>query len=141
MLKNQIHRSLPTAPAQQSIVRMSSPLRRTRLAIAMIATLGSMPALLQATELHPMVVVGIPANNVALKHPTPEYPRDALNLHISGHVVVTVRIENGKITETTATSGSSILAESARHWVVGQWKFKPTVSGVFRIPISYKESA
>jgi len=33
------------------------------------------PALVShATEMHPIVVVGIPANSVALKCPTPEYP-------------------------------------------------------------------
>ena len=122
MLKNQIHRSL--------------------LAIATIATLWSLPVMLQATELHPMVVVGIPADNVALRHPTPEYPRIALNLHISGDVVVTVRVESGKIMETTANSHSSpLLADSATRWVANQWKFKPSVSGVFTIPISYKASA
>jgi outer membrane biosynthesis protein TonB len=122
MLKNQIHRSL--------------------FAIATIATLWSLPVMLQATELHPMVVVGIPADNVALRHPTPEYPRIALNLHISGDVVVTVRVESGKIMETTANSHSSpLLADSATRWVANQWKFKPSVSGVFTIPISYKQSA
>jgi outer membrane biosynthesis protein TonB len=121
MLKDQIHRSF--------------------LAIVTIATLGSMPALSPATELRPMVVVGIPANDVALKHPTPEYPRVALNLHIGGDVLVTVRVENGKIVETTAAAHSPILADSASHWVNYQWKFKPTVSGVFTIPISYKQSA
>jgi Gram-negative bacterial TonB protein C-terminal len=121
MLKNQIHRSL--------------------LAIITIATLWFMPALSRATELHPMVVVGIPPNGVALRHPTPEYPRVALNLHISGDVLVTVRVENGKIVETTVAGHSSILTDSASRWVDYQWKFKPTVSGVFRIPISYKQSA
>jgi hypothetical protein len=122
MLKNQIHRSL--------------------LAIATIATLWSLPVMLHATELHPMVVVGIPADSVALRHPTPEYPRVALSLHISGDVVVTVRVENGKIMETTANSHSPpLLAYSATRWVANQWKFKPSVSGVFTIPISYKQSA
>jgi len=122
MLKIQIHRSL--------------------FAIAMIATLWSLPVMLQAAELHPMVVVGIPANNVALRHPTPEYPRNALNLHISGDVVVTVRVENGKIMETTVSSHSSpLLADSATRWVANRWQFKPSVSGVFTIPISYKQSA
>jgi hypothetical protein len=122
MFKNQIHRSL--------------------FAIATIAALWSMPALSQADELHPMVVVGIPANSVALRHPTPEYPRVALNLHISGDVLLQVQVENGVIMETTVVWHSSpLLAYSARRWVANQWKFKPSVSGVFTIPISYKESA
>jgi TonB family protein len=107
-----------------------------------IATLWSMPVMLQATELHPMVVVGIPANSVALRHPNPEYPRTALNLHISGDVLLRVQVENGAITETTVVSHSSLLlADSASRWVANQWKFKPSVSGVFTIPISYKQSA
>jgi TonB family protein len=122
MFKNQIYRSL--------------------LAIATIASLWSMPALSQAAELHPMVVVGIPANHVALRHPTPEYPRNALNLHISGDVLLRVQVENGVIMETTVVTHSSpLLADSARRWVANQWRFKPSVSGVFTIPISYKQSA
>jgi len=101
-----------------------------------------MPVILQAAELHPMVVVGIPPNNVALRHPTPEYPRNALNLHISGDVLLRVQVENGVIRETTVVSHSSpLLADSATRWVANQWKFKPSVSGVFTIPISYKQSA
>jgi TonB family protein len=122
MLKIQIHRSL--------------------LAIATVAALWSMPALLPATELHPMVVVGIPANNVALRHPTPEYPRAALNLHISGDVLVRVQVENGVIVGAKVISHSSpLLGDSATHWLANEWKFKPSVNGEFTIPISYKESA
>jgi TonB family protein len=122
MLKIQIHRNL--------------------LAIATVVTLWSIPALLPATELHPMVVVGIPAGHVATRHPTPEYPRNALNLHISGDVVVRVQVENGVIMETTVISHSSpLLGDSAAYWLANEWKFKPSVSGVFTIPISYKQSA
>src|SRR5258707_7551387 len=45
------------------------------------------------------------------RSPTPEYPRVALSLHISGDVVVTVRVENGKIMETT----TSPLIRSEEH--------------------------
>jgi outer membrane biosynthesis protein TonB len=142
MLKNQIHRTLPTSPAQQSFVRMSGALCWTRLAIAAIAALWSISASSPAAELRPMVVVGIPANSVALSHPTPEYPRDALNLHISGDVLVRVQVENGIVTETTVISHSSpLLGASATHWLANEWKFKPSVSGVFTVPISYKQSA
>jgi hypothetical protein len=64
-----------------------------------------------------------------------------VNLHISGDVMVTVRVEDGKIIETTPGSHSPVLTDSAARLVDYQWKIKPTVSGVFRIPISYKESA
>ena len=120
-MKNQIHRSL--------------------LTIVSIVALCSLPSLSQAAELHRIVVVGIQADKVASAHPTPEYPITARNLHITGDVMVTVRIENGKVMETTTKGKSSILADSAARWVGHQWRFRPTVSGVFRIPISYKESA
>jgi outer membrane biosynthesis protein TonB len=120
---------------------MKSHINRCLLAIVTIITLCSMPALLPAAELHPIVVVGIPADTVASAHPTPEYPRTARDLHLFGDVVVTVRVENGKVTETTTASRSPILADSASRWVTYQWRFKPTVRGVFRIPISYRESA
>jgi hypothetical protein len=94
-----------------------------------------------AMDVHPIVVVGIPANSVALKHPTPTYPRVASSLHISGDVVISVQIENGNIVRTTVDSGSSVLAEASRYWILDQWKFKPSVNGIFTIPISYKESA
>ena len=92
MLKNHIHRCL--------------------FAIVAIATVCSTPALFQAADLHPIVVVGIPAGNIASAHPTPEYPRTALDLHINGDVVVTVRVENGKVMKTTTASRSPILADS-----------------------------
>jgi TonB family protein len=86
---------------------------------------------------------GNPGKQCALRHPTPEYPRNALNLHIGGDVLVRVQVENGVIMETTAISHSSppLLADSATRWVANEWKFKPSVSGVFTIPISYKQSA
>ena len=95
-----------------------SQINRNLFAIVTVATLWSMPVMLPAAELHPMVVVGIPANGVALRHPTPEYPRNALNLHISGDVLLRVQVENGVITETTVVSHSSpLLADSATGWV------------------------
>ena len=119
-----------------------SQINRNLFAIVTVATLWSMPVILQAAELHPMVVVGIPANNVALRHPTPEYPRNALNLHVSGDVLLRVQVENGVIMETTVVSHSSpLLGDSATRWVANEWKFKPSISGVFTIPISYKQSA
>lgn len=127
-------------PTKEAMFR--NHFNRSLLAIATIATLWSVPVMLQAAELHPMVVVGIPPSNVTLRHPTPEYPRTALNLHISGDVLLRVQVENGKIMETTVVSHSSpLLADSATRWVANQWKFKPSVSGVFTIPISYKQSA
>jgi outer membrane biosynthesis protein TonB len=117
-------------------------IHRSVCAIATMAALWSIPVLSEAAELHRLVVVGFPAKNVAMKYPTPEYPRNALNLHISGNVLLRVQVENGVIVEAKTISHSSpVLAYSAQHWVTHQWKFKPAVTGAFTIPISYKESA
>src|SRR5260221_5578542 len=95
---------------------------RILVAIVTIATLWSLPVMLEAAELHPIVVVGIPENSVALRHPTPEYPRNALNLHISGDVVVTVQVENGRNMETKANYHLlHRLAESRTRLLVYHW--------------------
>ncbi len=115
---------------------------RSLVAVAATAALGLVPALVsQATEMGPMVVVGIPANSVTLKCPTPEYPPIALKMHVSGKVLLRVRVEQGVISETKTVSDSPLwLAQSAERWVMNQWNFKPSVSGVFTIPITYRES-
>ena len=120
---------------------LKNKLNLTLLTCLIVVAFCSMTKLSRARELHPLVVVGIPAKNIALQCPIPEYPRVALNLHISGDVLVTVTVHNGNVTGATASSDSSILAESARRWLELQWKFKPSASGVFTVPISYRERA
>jgi len=84
---------------------------RSLVAVAATAAFWLVPALVShATEMHPIVVVGIPANSVALKCPTPEYPRNALKWHISGSVLLRVRVEQGVISETKIVSDSSRVA-------------------------------
>jgi outer membrane biosynthesis protein TonB len=114
---------------------------RTLLAISTLAALWSTPALLPAAELQPLVVTGIPLDKVTTVHPTPEYPPVALALGIDGTVKVEVKVQKGRITETNALSGPSMLASSAKAWIVGNWKFRPGISGVFTIPINYKRQA
>ena len=46
-----------------------SQINRNLFAIVTVATLWSMPVILQAAVLHPMVVVGIPANNFGGQEP------------------------------------------------------------------------
>src|SRR6266446_1560580 len=110
---------------------------RSLVAVAATAVFWLVPALVsRATEIRPIVVVGMPANSVTLKCPTPEYPRNALQWHISGNVLLRVRVEQGAISEINIVSDSSLLlAESAQRWVRIRWNFKPSVSGVFTIPI------
>ena len=114
---------------------------RTLLAISTIAMFWSAPVLSRATELHPLVVTGIALDKVATFHPAPAYPRVALALGIDGKVQIEVKVQNGRITEANVLSGAPMLASSAKTWIVGNWKFKPDISGVFIIPVSYKRQA
>ena len=114
---------------------------RSLLAIATMVTLLAVPVRLQATELHPLIVTGIALDKVAVAHPVPEYPTTALRFHIDGHVQVTVKVQNGKIVEASASADAPILGLASKEWIVRCWKFKPDVTGVFTIPITYKRQA
>ena len=85
-----------------------------------------------------MIVTGIALDKVTTVHPTPQYPRVALALGIDGKVRIEVKVHNGRITEANVLSGAPLLAFSAKTWIVGNWRFRPQVSGVFTIPINYK---
>ena len=112
-------------------------LLRNLIAIATIATLLSIATRLTAAELKPLVVVGIPLDQVAIQHPVPAYPRTAQVLKIAGDVQLRVQVEQGKIVSLTV-KGAPLLADFSSHWVRTAWKFKPSVTGQFSIPISYR---
>jgi outer membrane biosynthesis protein TonB len=116
-------------------------LYRSLLVIAASAALWSAPALLRATELHPLIVTGIALDKVATVHPAPVYPRAALALGIDGIVQIEVTVQNGQIIEANVLSGSPLLAYSAKEWIVWNWKFRPGITAVITIPINYKRHA
>jgi outer membrane biosynthesis protein TonB len=114
---------------------------RSLLAITTIGMFWSAPALVRATELHPLVVTGIALDKVATFHPAPVYPRTGLALGIDGNVKMQLKVQNGRIMEANVLSGSPMLAYSAKQWIVRNWKFKPEINGVFTVPIDYKRQA
>ena len=114
---------------------------RSLLAISTIAMFWSAPVLVRAVELHPLVVTGIALDKVATSHPAPTYPRVALALGIDGKVRIEVKVRNGQITDANVLSGAPMLASSAKAWIIGNWKFKPEITGVFTIPVNYKRQA
>ena len=114
---------------------------RSFLAVATILTLWAVPVMLHAKEMQPLVVTGIALDKVTVSHPTPEYPRVALQLGVYGNARVTVKVQNGNIVEASASSDEPMLRYEARQWIVRYWKFKPGVTGVFTIPITYKRQA
>jgi TonB family protein len=111
---------------------------RSLLAISTIALFWSAPT--PAAELHPLVVTGIALDKVTTFHPAPVYPRAALALGIGGKVRIEVKVLNGRITEANVLSGTSMLALPAKAWIVGNWKFKPEISGIFTVPVNYKRA-
>jgi outer membrane biosynthesis protein TonB len=131
-----------TSPAETRKVQMqTNKFYRSLLAIGTIVALSSAPTVMRAAELHPLIVTGIALDKVATVHPAPVYPRVALTLGIDGIVRVEVKVQNGRITGANALSGPPILANSAKEWIVWNWKFKPEISGVFTVPINYKRQA
>jgi outer membrane biosynthesis protein TonB len=109
--------------------------------IATSAALWSAPALLRATEFHPLIVTGIALDKVATVHPAPVYPRVALALGIDGIVQIEVTVQKGRIIEANVLSGPPLLAYSAKEWIVWNWKFRPGITAVITIPINYKRHA
>ena len=114
---------------------------RSVLAIATTVILWSVPAMIHATELHPLVVTGIALDKVTVAHPTPEYPRLALQFGIDGKAVVTVKVQNGEIVKASVSADAPIIGLTSKEWILRCWKFKPEVTGVFTIPINYKRQA
>jgi outer membrane biosynthesis protein TonB len=114
---------------------------RSMVAIATVATLLSTAYRSPAAELNRLVVTGIALDSVASRHSIPDYPRVARSLRIQGEVRVRVEAENGKTIKVTAESGSPMLANYSARWVRWNWQFRPTVSGVDYLPISYKLTA
>ena len=121
---------------------MSKPgVIRSFVAIAMIATVLSPASRSSAAALNRLVVTGIELDGVASQHATPGYPQDARSLWIQGDVRVRIQVENGKMVNVTAESTSPILADYSSRWVRWHWQFRPTVSGVYFLSISYKLTA
>ncbi|MBV9875528.1 MAG: hypothetical protein JO025_12420 [Verrucomicrobia bacterium] len=114
---------------------------RSLFAIAAIVTLCSVPVTSPATELHSLVVTGIALGKVTVAHPTPEYPRLALQYGIEGMAMVTVKVQNGEIVEASASADAPIIGLTSKEWILRCWKFKREVTGVFTIPINYKRQA
>jgi hypothetical protein len=121
---------------------MSKPvLVRSFVALATIATLLSAAYRSAAAELNHLVVTGIALDRVASRHAAPNYPQNARSRSIQGDVQIRIQVENGKMVTVTAESTVPLLAAYSSRWVRWQWEFRPSVSGVYFLPISYKLTA
>jgi len=114
---------------------------RSLVAIATIATLLSTTYRSSAAELHGLVVTGVALDRIASQHTMPPYPLDARSQRIQAEVRVRIQVKNGKMLDVTAESTSLTLANSSSRWIRWHWQFRPSVSGVYYLPISYKLTA
>jgi outer membrane biosynthesis protein TonB len=119
----------------------ASYLIRSILAGAVAAALMSTTVSSTAAELKPLVVIGVPLDSVAIKHPVPTYPRNAQLLSIDGVVNLIVQVDRGQIVDITVKSGAPLLADYSVRWVRNSWRFNPSVSGQYLLPIAYKLSS
>jgi Gram-negative bacterial TonB protein C-terminal len=121
---------------------MSKPgLVRSLVAIATIATLLSAAYRSSAAELNHLVVTVIALDRVASRHAAPGYPQDARSRRIQGDVRVRIQVEKGEMLNVTAESTVPVLAAYSSRWLRWHWQFRPSVSGVYLLPISYKLTA
>ena len=143
-MKNQaprlIHKEETNNSQKQRIMSKPSMIR-SFVAIATIATLLSTAYRSSAAELNRLVVTGIALDRVASRHTSPRYPQDARSLRIQGDVRIRIQVENGKMVKVTAESSSPLLSAYASSWVRSNWQFRPSVSGVYFLPIAYKLTA
>jgi hypothetical protein len=72
-----------------------------------------------------------------LDTPAIPYPPQALAMHITGKVTVTVRIRDGRIVECTA-NGPGILGSAAQRWILTRWRPRPGVNRFFITPIEFR---
>jgi hypothetical protein len=59
-----------------------------------------------------------------------------MQMHISGDVHVRMTVQNGDIVDAEG-SGPPMLASAAARWVRANWKFTPTTTGTYTLPVSF----
>ena len=111
---------------------------RSFVAIATITTLLSTAYRSSAVEFKRLVVIGIPLDRITTRHSTPAYPQEARSPRIQGDVRVRIQVDKGKMVNVTAESASPILASYTSRWIRWHWQFRPSASGVYFLPVSYK---
>jgi outer membrane biosynthesis protein TonB len=72
-----------------------------------------------------------------LRSPSPPYPPQALSMHITGDVRVTIQVQAGNVVSAEPSSGPPILASAAARWVRSNWKFAPDQTGTFTLPVRF----
>jgi outer membrane biosynthesis protein TonB len=79
---------------------------------------------------------GGPRSGLLIRSPKPQYPPQAMQMHISGEVSVRMTVQNGEIVDAEG-NGPPMLASAAARWVRANWKFTPTTTGTYTLPVSF----
>ena len=79
---------------------------------------------------------GGPRSGTLVRCPHPPYPPQALQMHITGDVSVTLTVQDGNIVGADA-SGPPMLASYAARYVRGNWKFSPGTNVTFHLPVAF----
>jgi hypothetical protein len=119
---------------------MLKPSLRGILAVATAAILCSAPLNSQAKEQDRLIVVGSMDDMVASSHPAPMYPYDGQRMRIEGDVQVRIHVEHGRMVKVVATSNSPYLVGVSERWIRRNWQFRPSITGDYIVPISYRLS-
>jgi hypothetical protein len=117
---------------------MLKPSIVTVVAVATAAVLCSMPTKSQAKQQNRLIVVGNIDDVVAIAHPAPQYPYDGQRMRIQGDVQVCIEVQHGRMVNVTATANSPYLAGVSERWIRRNWRFRPSISGTYIVPISYQ---
>jgi hypothetical protein len=73
-----------------------------------------------------------------IRSPKPPYPPQALQMHITGDVMLSITVSAGHITDVEAVSGPGILWSAAERWVRSNWEFAPDQTGTFTFPVVFQ---
>jgi TonB family protein len=73
--------------------------------------------------------------------PAPRYPMEALRSHIQGTVVASITFDgDGRPAdvEIVSSSGSSVLDENTRHWILENWHIPEYAGRITSVPVRYQ---
>ena len=66
-----------------------------------------------------------------------DYPEEAKSAHLSGNVILSVRVdEEGNVSDIRVSDGHPLLAEAAKA-AVSEWKYSPTLLNGEPYPVSF----
>jgi periplasmic protein TonB len=72
-----------------------------------------------------------------VRRPSPTYPPQAMQMHITGSVTVRITVSNGTITDVESVSGPPMLASAAVRQVRSTWVPTPGTSATYTLPIEF----